>query len=890
MRCVKSERRTPLAVNDMRFETGAGEPRMSAAPSSAPDTPLPSLMDLQHARRWTAWQAELPPGRKKPTKVPYRNLGAFSRANAPATWIALDEARTVAASLPRPLGAGGVGIFLGDLGDGWHLVGVDYDSCLDGAGLADWATAGITCTNSYGEVSPSGEGVKQFLVCATVDLPGIKAALGIGEGKEGRRWSRAPESSAGREREDHPPGIEVYLGSRYFTVTGDSAGLPQKLARLTVEDAEALVATALPLLGPTADVAPPLRIVGADEEDGSPDFAGKGSEGSNAGTGDSDLVVGEDAARRFETALALSPPLARLWHGDLSDLTGGDTSRSAVAFRLAALLQPLGFSREETRLAVAAHPGGAGEWMAEKGDPGGDGTGREWLRAWADSRGVFGVRMGPLPEVAGLSSRDPRPSRGRGKDGGSEGEAGGSAGDDPGEEAGGAAAGVDDLVTAFNERYMVVNEAGRTVIFAPREDKVLHRRFFERQSFDDFRRMLLNRRVRIGKKEDGGWSYKPAAEVWLTHRNRRQYIDGVTFDPSGRESEPGTLNLWQGFGVEPAAPGDAGMWDRLRQHCLEVLCGGSEDLLDYLLDWLARLVQFPAAPGEVAVVMRGGEGTGKGTLARVFIRLLGQHGMSVANAKHLTGNFNAHLRDCVLLFADEAFYAGDPAHVGVLKNLITEPYLTVEAKYANAVQSPNFLHLMMASNAEWVVPAALDARRFLVLEASGARAGDHAWFGAIWDELEAGGTDAGYRALLRDLLARDLSGFNVRRVPDTEGLRRQKVLSLSGADAWWLDVLHRGCVAPRMGLAQWQDEVARDLLYDAYHDAMKDAREYRPMNRVAFGRFMTRMGCWGVRLAATTDGRRPWGYGLGDLEQARRRFNDTTGLAVDWTPEERRKD
>ena len=38
---------------------------------------------------------------------------------------------------------------------------------------------------------------------------------------------------------------------------------------------------------------------------------------------------------------------------------------------------------------------------------------------------------------------------------------------------------------------------------------------------------------------------------------------------------------------------------------------------------------------------------------------MGQHALKISNAKHLVGNFNSHLRDCVFLFADEAFFAGD---------------------------------------------------------------------------------------------------------------------------------------------------------------------------------------------------------------------------------------
>ena len=228
----------------------------------------------------------------------------------------------------------------------------------------------------------------------------------------------------------------------------------------------------------------------------------------------------------------------------------------------------------------------------------------------------------------------------------------------------------------------------------------------------------------------------------------------------------------------------------LRDHIRDVICGGNEEHFTYLLRWMARMVQHPAEAGEVAVVMRGGEGTGKGTLAKALMRVLGQHALTISNAKHLTGNFNAHLRDCVFLFADEAFYAGDKQHVGVLKAIVTEEIIAVEAKYQNAVNVHNMLHLMMASNEEWVVPASLDARRFFVLEVTDERANDHAYFAAIWRQMEAGG----YEAMLHDLLHHDLTGFNVRSFPVTEGLRTQRKLTLPTEGKWWLDVLQRGYV------------------------------------------------------------------------------------------------
>jgi len=307
--------------------------------------------------------------------------------------------------------------------------------------------------------------------------------------------------------------------------------------------------------------------------------------------------------------------------------------------------------------------------------------------------------------------------------------------------------------------------------------------------------------------------------------------------------------------------------------------------------------------------MRGVEGTGKGTLARALKHLLGQHGLAISNSKHLTGNFNAHLRDCVFLFADEAFFAGDRQHVGVLKSIITEPYLTVEAKYANAMQVPNFLHLMMASNEEWVVPASMEARRFFVLEVGGAHKDDHEYFAEIWREMDAGG----YEAMLHDLLHHDLTRFNVRGVLVTEGLQQQKKLSLGTTEAWWLDTLQRGYVfRSRLGLEAefscWHEEVSTELLFASYTEFAERRRERHQLSRESLGRFMRKVGAKPKRLvdavvgehltdvanpfggtsrkAASFHQPRPPGYHVGDMDLARTDFVTVTGLAVDWSDDD----
>lgn len=460
------------------------------------------------------------------------------------------------------------------------------------------------------------------------------------------------------------------------------------------------------------------------------------------------------------------------------------------------------------------------------------------------------------------------------------------------------------VVAELNRKFFVVNEAGRAVIFQPGIDPVLKRRHYDRLTPRDLGTLYQNRKILAGVDEQKRPIYRTASQIWLSHPERRQFIDGITFNPATTTPKPGILNLWQGFAVKPKA----GDWSLLRQHIRQIICCGDAERFNYLIGWMARMVQRPAEQGEVAVVMKGGEGTGKGTLAKALLKIFGQHGLAISNAKHLVGNFNGHLRDAILLFADEAFFAGDRAHVGTLKSIITEPYLTLEGKFQNVVQVPNFLHVMMASNEEWVVPAALDARRFLVLVLDEAAKGNHTYFAAIWRQMESGG----YAAMLHDLLAYDLTRFNVRAVPQTEGLQEQRKLSLGITESWWRDCLERGYVfRSRLGLeatfAQWLDTVATELLFASYMDFATARRERHLLTREHLGQFMRRMGAAAIRPRNAPTGEhqvdeptgfgsqrvaraiihpRPPGYHLGTLANARASFAAATGLQIEWPADE----
>ena len=263
-------------------------------------------------------------------------------------------------------------------------------------------------------------------------------------------------------------------------------------------------------------------------------------------------------------------------------------------------------------------------------------------------------------------------------------------------------------------------------------DDGLGRYKLTRQNFEDFRNAHLNVKVEVGKDKEDRPVTRPLGDWWLKHEDRKQY-DKLVFAP-GKEV-PNAYNLWRGFACD-ARPGDCGLF---LAHMRDNVCRGNDEHYAYLIRWMARAVQQPDSPGYSAVVMKGGQGTGKSFVAKTLGGLFGRHYMQVTDPKHLVGSFNAHLRDCVVLFGDEAFYAGDKKHESILKMLVTEETITFEGKGQDAEAGPNCIHLLMASNEKWVVPTGPDDRRYFVLDVGDAAKGAHAYFAAIQAQLEAGG-------------------------------------------------------------------------------------------------------------------------------------------------------
>jgi len=343
--------------------------------------------------------------------------------------------------------------------------------------------------------------------------------------------------------------------------------------------------------------------------------------------------------------------------------------------------------------------------------------------------------------------------------------------------------------------------------------------------------------------------------------------EGVEFNP--RETTPGFLNFYRGPAIEPFE----GNCEEIKRFLFEVICDKDPIVSSYLTKYLAHMVQLPWEKPGVMISLLGGQGTGKGTFAKLLRSIWASSYVQVYNTESILGTFNSALERAFVVFMDEALFVGDRRATNALKSLVTESIIEVNEKHQPKRQIESFHRLFFATNAAHLKHTERDDRRDLSLRVSEQYKGDHAYWATIHKEIEA---NAG--AYLKYLMGVNLSGFNVREKPATQELLEQKLRSLDGINRWWFNVLESGVID---GLGEWPDFIATKKAIELLQKAPGVKMYLLPIDR-EFVRTLTSLCPSAETHQKRVEGVRQRGLMLPSLDQARRDFEAWIGSAIDW--------
>jgi hypothetical protein len=271
--------------------------------------------------------------------------------------------------------------------------------------------------------------------------------------------------------------------------------------------------------------------------------------------------------------------------------------------------------------------------------------------------------------------------------------------------------------------------------------------------------------------------------LWKSSERRRTVRqENVVFDPTMTADPETSVNLFDGIKLRPEKGDVEPMLQLIRfltskTHEHEEGC---DDIMHWLLCWLAYPLQNPGAKLRTSVIMHGDEGAGKNFLFDTVVAIYGKYGV-VVGQDELEDRFN-DWRSCKLfVVGDEVSSRAELVHnKNRLKALITSETVQINPKNLPRREETNQMNVAFLSNE--LQPLALDNsdRRYLVVYTPRARERD------FYQKLRAWRDEGGIAAFYEYLLNYPLADFDPYAPAPMTGAKQNLIeLNRKSPELFW---------------------------------------------------------------------------------------------------------
>ena len=245
---------------------------------------------------------------------------------------------------------------------------------------------------------------------------------------------------------------------------------------------------------------------------------------------------------------------------------------------------------------------------------------------------------------------------------------------------------------------------------------------------------------------------------WMRDPTARTFdrLDSIPPSRDGSAAPTGVYNTWPGFHAEglPLVAEDevVGLVQLILDHLLMLV--GTQENYDFLLAWLAQMVQDPSKPTHVAIVLQGQQGIGKDIIFEEFwsLKVLGARTAFTTCRPQSTvfGEHSAVLQNRVFLLFDEI--SGDAMRpvMPLFKSLITSSTTNINPKNKTAYIVSNLTNTLCTTNAKNPLPIESLERRTVVIECKRTKKGDTEYFKRLGNHLERPEVARAFFQYLRD--------------------------------------------------------------------------------------------------------------------------------------------
>lgn len=209
--------------------------------------------------------------------------------------------------------------------------------------------------------------------------------------------------------------------------------------------------------------------------------------------------------------------------------------------------------------------------------------------------------------------------------------------------------------------------------------------------------------------------------LWTKCNNNIRKYEDINVFPDGLKCPDNMFNLWKPFKINTFKGDYIPNEDAKNKflHLIKVLCDNEDEVYNYILKWVAHMIQYPYKKSIVPTFISN-EGAGKGTFLELMSRIMGKKKVFETSnpSRDVWGNFNELMTSTFLVNLNELSRRETLENEGKIKNLITDPNLTINPKGKAQYIIQSYHRFLITTNEEQPVATKNDDRRNLIIRSS----------------------------------------------------------------------------------------------------------------------------------------------------------------------------
>ena len=258
---------------------------------------------------------------------------------------------------------------------------------------------------------------------------------------------------------------------------------------------------------------------------------------------------------------------------------------------------------------------------------------------------------------------------------------------------------------------------------------------------------------------------------WIIDSSKRFYEKQI-FIPNDDYDSSKYYNLFTGFNYSNDMDIDItsdNKYIKFFEEHIKLLCNNDITASNYLIKYIADLIQNPDILPGVAIVMCGGKGVGKDLLIDILIKLIGHdYTTRTQSFNSLFGNFNSGVKNKLLIQLNEVSGNDGYKQKEDLKVFLTQKTVDINEKMLKPYTLNNYARLFMCTNNNNPVEITPDNRRYFVIEAGEKQ--QRCYYDNMYDNVL--GNEEAMNTIFNYLYKYDLTGFKLCDFPITNKMKR----------------------------------------------------------------------------------------------------------------------